>query len=155
MIPKGDFTHKGGVKFGQSSKIKAAFSREDIRSKDALNNMYVMTQQYVSLGTYSTEMGMYVLQKTVKDAKKMWGKEGLVWGCGCWHVGTTGSKICMRAETSRQSAEHKVLCKPCETDETSCQRGRAVSKGKEHGNGRVKSVVKELDGTWNWRERGK
>lgn len=55
-----------------------------------------MTQQYVSLGTYSTEMGMYVHQKTVEDAKKkkkMVGKEGLVWGCGCWHVGTTGSKI--------------------------------------------------------------
>lgn len=42
MIPRGDFTHKGGVKFGQSSKIKAAFSRGDLRSKDALNNMYML-----------------------------------------------------------------------------------------------------------------
>lgn len=38
-----------------------------------------MTQQYVSLGTYSTEMGMYVHQKTVEDAKKKkkwWGRKG-------------------------------------------------------------------------------
>lgn len=61
----------------------------------------------------------------------------------------------MRTEVSRQRAEHKGLCKPCETKKISCQRGRAVSKGSEHGNGKVKFVIKALHGTWNWRERGK
>ena len=58
----------------------------------------------------------------------------------------------MRTEASRQKAEHKGLCKPCETDETSCQRGQAVSKDSEHGNGKVKLVIKKLHGTWNWKK---
>lgn len=33
----------------------------------------------------------------------------------------------MRAEESRHRADYKGLCKPCETDETSCQRERAVT----------------------------
>lgn len=52
-----------------------------------------------------------------------------------------------------ERTDHKGLCKPCETDETSCQRGGTVTMGGEQGNSRVKFVITELCRKWKWRKK--